>query len=174
MRVDARLVIGAAMLLLGACSKQIPYSGDGRLIDNGFAAADHRYVIELGSLDLTRKGSRNFVMAGLPRTYFVVGLQIPGGINRGSDASAATPADVSIEVTQENYGMVALITAPLRDWTWANPKPGEPTLVYLRRSSRSYFDAFTEARYQVNVVVNVPDPSIPEGSLVVLKSAGWK
>lgn len=174
MPVNARTLIGAAMLLLGGCSNETAYSGDGRLIDNGVTAADFRYVIEIGSVDLGRKGSTRFKMAGLPRTYFAVGLQVPGGVDRGSAGNAVTPADVSLEITQENYGMVALITAPLRDWTWLNPKPGEPTFVYLRRSSGSYFDAFTEARYRLDVVVNVPDPSIPAGSLVVLKSAGWK
>lgn len=173
-RIGARIIIGAAALLLGACAKQIAYSGDGRLIDNGLTAADHRYVVEVGSVDIARKGAITFKMAGLPRTYFVVGLQVPDGLDRGSGGGAPTPADVSIEVIQENYGMVALITAPLRDWTWPNPKTGDPRFVYLRRSSGSYFDAFTEARYDLNVVVNVADPSIPVGSLVVLKSAGWK
>ncbi|MGA2708746.1 MAG: hypothetical protein ACLQJ0_11475 [Steroidobacteraceae bacterium] len=174
MATSARFVAVTAILLLGGCSKEIAYSGDGRLIDNGLTAADHRYVIEVGPVNFTRKGSMTFKMAGLPRTYFVVGIQVPGGVDRGSGATASTPADVSLELTQENYGMVALVTAPLRDWTWSSPKAGESTFVYLRHSSLSYFDAFTEARYQLNVVVNIPDPSIPAGSLVVLKSAGWK
>ena len=171
---DAKWVIAGALVLLGGCAKEVNYSGDGQLIDHGLTAADHRYVVEVGSVDLSHAGSTRFKLVGLPRTYFVIGLQVPGGVDRGSAGSAATPADVSLEMTQEDYGMVALITAPLRDWTWLNPKLGEPTFVYLRRSSGSYFDAFSEARYRLDVVVNVPDPSIPAGSIVVLKSAGWK
>lgn len=172
-RLTARIA-AVAILLLGGCSNEVGYSGDGRLIDNGVTAADHRYVIEVGAIDLSRKGAATFRMSGIPRTYYALGLQVPDGADRGAGASTSTPADVSLEMTQEGYGMVALITAPLRDWTWLNPKPGEPTFVYLRRASGSYFDAFTEARYRLDVVVNVPDPSIPAGSLVVLKSAGWK
>ena len=174
MVIDAKWVIATSLVLLGGCAKEVTYSGDGRLIDHGLTAADHRYVVEVGSVDLSHTGSARFRLVGLPRTYFVIGLQVPGGVTRGSAGSAMTPADVSLEMTQEDYGMVALITAPLRDWTWLNPKLGEPTFVYLRRSSGSYFDAFSEARYRLDVVVNVPDPSIPAGSIVVLKSAGWK
>jgi hypothetical protein len=174
MVIDVKWIVAVVLLQLGGCAKQATYSGDGRLIDHGLTAADNRYVVEVGPVDLSRAGSVRFTLAGLPRTYFAVGLEVPGGVDRGSAANAATPADVSLEVTQEGYGMVALITAPLRDWTWLNPKPGETTFVYLRRSSGTYFDAFTEARYRLDVVVNVPDPSIPPGSIVVLKSAGWK
>ena len=174
MVIDASWVIAAALVLLGGCAKEASYSGDGRLIDHGLTAADHRYVVEVGAVDLSHAGSTRFKLKGLPRTYFAIGLQVPGGVDRGSAGTAVTPADVSLEMTQLDYGMVALITAPLRDWTWLNPKLGEPTFVYLRRSSGSYFDAFSEAQYRLDVVVNVPDASIPAGSIVVLKSAGWK
>lgn len=163
----------AALILMGSCAEKSSYSGDGRLIDNGVTAPDHRYVIEVGKVDLSQLGSATFKMAGLPRNYFVVGLQIPAsaiGIGEHRDS----PADVSLEVVREQGSMVALVIAPLREWTWSNPKHQAAAFVYLRDSARSYFDSFTEDRYLVKVTVNVPDSTIPAGALIVLKSAGWK
>lgn len=174
MKLILILALLASITLLSACSKPIAYSGDGRLIDNGVTAPDHRYVIEVGNVDLARSGSFSFKMAGLPGSYFVVGLQIPVRSNQGSGEHPATPANVSLEIVKEQGDMVALVIAPLHDWTWSNPQHTDSAFVYLRESPRSYFDAFTENRYLVKVTVNVPDPSIAAGSLIVLKSAGWK
>jgi hypothetical protein len=168
------LVVPTSIMLLAGCSQSIPYAGDGRLIDNGVTAKDTRYIVEAGSVDLSRAGTATFRMSGLPRTFFVVGLQVPVRADRAATLAGTTPADVSLQVYQENHGMAALITTPLRDWTWSRSARQDAAFVYLPQSPRSYFDAFAEARYQVTVTVNVPDPSIPAGSLVVFKSAGWK
>ncbi len=173
MKVVAVSLSMAGLILIGSCAEKSSYSGDGRLIDNGVTAPDHRYVIEVGKVDLARVGSATFKMAGLPRNYFVVGLQIPAGALSAS-GHRDSPADVSLEVVREQGSMVALVIAPLREWTWSNPRHETAAFVYLRESARSYFDSFTEHRYLVKVTVNVPDPSIPAGTLIVLKSAGWK
>lgn len=163
-----------SIMLLDGCSQSVQYAGDGRLIDNGVTAPDTRYVVEAGTVDLSRAGSTTFRMSGLPRTYFVIGLEVPVGADGAATKAATTPADVSLQVYQENHGTAALVTTPLRDWTWSRGARQGSAFVYLPQSPRSYFDAFTEARYRLTVTVNVPDPSIPAGSLVVLKSAGWK
>ncbi len=173
MKVAAFGLLMAGLTLVGGCAEKSSYSGDGRLIDHGVTAPDHRYVIEVGKVDLSRVGSATFKMTGLPRNYFVIGLQIPASVV-GTDEHRDTPADVSLEVVREQGSMVALVIAPLREWTWSNLTHEAASFVYLRDSARSYFDSFTEHRYLVKVTVNVPDATIPEGTLIVLKSAGWK
>jgi hypothetical protein len=167
------LFSATALLLLGACQKSIDYAGDGRLIDHGPAAADNRYVIEAGPVDLSRQGTVSFTMTGIPRDYFVIGLQLSGRPARAADGTVLTPANVSIELIREDFGMVALIAGPLRDWTWSGPDSGS-TFAYQRQASRSYFDAFPEAHYRLSVTVNIPDPNIHDGSLLVMKTGGWK
>jgi hypothetical protein len=162
-----------ATLLLGACQQSVDYVGDGRLIDHGPAAAENRYVIEAGPVDLSRKGTANFKMTGIPRDYFVIGLQLRGHPARAVDGSVQTPANVSIELIREDFGMVALIAGPLRDWTWSGPDGGS-AFVYQRQASRAYFDAFPEAHYRLSVTVNIPDPAFAGGSQLVLKTGGWK
>jgi hypothetical protein len=166
-------LFSATAMLLVACQKSVDYAGDGRLIDHGPAAAENRYVIEAGPVDLSRKGTANFKMTGIPRDYFVIGLQLRGHPARAADGSVQTPANVSIELIREDFGMVALIAGPLRDWTWSSLETGS-AFVYQRQASRSYFDAFPEAHYRLSVTVNIPDPDIAGGSLLVLKTGGWK
>jgi hypothetical protein len=168
-----RLLPTAAAVLLACCGRETPYTGDGRLIDEGLTDANNRYVIEVGRIDLGRPGAAIFSMSGIPDTYFVIGLQIPAAPGRNAGVAADSPADVSLELTRVPDGMVALITGPLRDWTGPPPQPGGPAFVYQKRPS-SFFDAFVEAHYRLNVSVNVPDPAIPPGTLIVFKSAGWK
>ncbi len=162
------------MALLCACSPPNTYSGDGRLIDYGPTAPDHRYVIEMGPIDLSRTGTYKFKMTGLPRTYFVMGLQIPLRAADRTTGNLTTPANISLDLERRPGDMVAMVTTPLRDWTWSNPKLEDKAFAYLRQSPRAFFDAFTEHHYELTVTVNVPDSSIPAGTLVELKSAGWK
>ena len=89
-RLTARIA-AVAILLLGGCSNEVGYSGDGRLIDNGVTAADHRYVIEVGAIDLSRKGAATFRMSGIPRTYYALGLQVPDGADRGPAQARRRP-----------------------------------------------------------------------------------
>jgi len=162
------------MAVIHGCSQPNTYFGDGRLIDYGPTAPDHRYVIEIGPIDLSQTGTRTFNMTGLPRTYFVMGLQIPLRAADRISGNVTTPANVSLDLVRRPGDMVAMVTTPLRDWTWSNPKGEDKAFAYLRQSPRAYFDAFTEHHYELTVTVNVPDPSIPAGTLVELKSAGWK
>jgi hypothetical protein len=163
----------AAVALLGGCSKQ-EYAGDGRLIDRGWTQAHERYWAEVAVLDLTRTGSQTYRMTGLPPTLTVLGLQVPGRVDRGSGGGTPTTADVSLELTQENYGVVALITGPLRDWSWAPSAEADSAFAFQPKASSSYFDAFSDVHYRLKVTVNVADPAIPAGTLVVMKSGGWK
>jgi hypothetical protein len=167
------LFSATAMLLLVACQQSVDYAGDGRLIDHGPAAADNRYVIEAGAVDLSRKGTATFKMTGIPRDYFVIGLQLSGRPALAVDGSVLTQANVSIELIREDFGMVALIAGPLRDWTWSGLETAS-AFAYQRQASRSYFDAFPEAHYRLSVTVNIPDPTIRGKSLLVLKTGGWK
>jgi hypothetical protein len=167
------LALVLPLVMVVACAQHDSYAGDGRLIDNGITAAETRYVAEVGRVDLAHSGTAKFEFSGLPRTYFVVGLQMPARAALGADGRLRTGADVSFEIVRVDYGMVAVVTAPLREWTLSNRPHGDAAFAYLRRS-QSYFDAFPEAHYRLTVTVNVPDPSLPPDSWVVLESAGWK
>jgi hypothetical protein len=160
---------------LGACSVSSSYTGDGRLIDNGSSAANERYVVELGQLDLGRAGSTTFRLGGLPAVSFVAGVQVPAGSDPGGTRTLeGTTADVSLELMDASGNRVFSVAGPLRDWVWSSPMRGGPSFVYRRPPSGSFFVASLGSTYKLQATVRAPDPTIPAGTLVVLKSGGWK
>jgi hypothetical protein len=163
-----------SMTALSACSASSTYSGDGRLIDNGITAANDRFVVELGYVDLTRPGSKTFRIAGLPKTNFVVGIQVPIAVLHGMDAPAEITSDVSFELVGPVDKRIFSAAGPLRSWTWSGPIHGSSSFVYHRAPSESYFDAAPAEEYQLHVIVRTPDPTMTTKALVLLKSGGWK
>ncbi|MFI4888946.1 MAG: hypothetical protein ACHQIL_00280 [Steroidobacterales bacterium] len=174
MKPLAMTLQAAGLALLAGCSHPIAYTGSGRLIDNGWTDPDYRYVVELGTLDLTKPGSATFRIAGLPKAHYVVGLQLPVAADQGGSADSSLVADVALQLMRVPEGQVLIITGPLRNLTWTGKPHQESSFVYRRELYESYFDAEPKDTFELRVVVNVPDGSIPPGSKVVLKSGGWK
>lgn len=164
----------AMIALLAACAQPTAYKGPGRLIDNGWMNPDHRYVVELGTLDLTTPGSTVFHFSGLPKAHYVAGLQIPLAADRGSAPDSVVVADVALQLMRIGQGQVLIVTGPLRRLTWAGTPQVNSSFVYRYEKYESYFDAEPQEAYELRVVVNTADPSIPAGAKVVLKSGGWK
>jgi hypothetical protein len=164
----------AAMAVIAACSQEIHYTGAGRLIDNGWSNPSIRYVVELGALDLSSPVSTTFRIAGLPSAHYVVGLQVPLAADKGGAADSGTVADVALQLMRVPGGQVLIITGPLRGQTWAGRPHEASSFVYRKESYESYFDAEPGDTFELRVVVNTPDASIPPGSKVVLRSGGWK
>lgn len=52
------------------------YSGDGHLTDNGVRAATNRYVLNLGEVDLSQRGTKTYRIANLPEANFVARIEI--------------------------------------------------------------------------------------------------
>lgn len=163
-----------ALAALAACTPDVHYRGDGTLVDQGFTARDHRYVVELGPLDLAHTGSHVFHFSGLPKEHYVVGLQVPLAAARGSDPDSGTTANVALQLMRGGRGQVLIITGPLRELDWATEGRSDSSFVYRHRNYESYFDAEPGEQYELRVDVNVPDAAIAPGTKVELKSGGWK
>jgi hypothetical protein len=147
----------ATIALLAGCSQDIAYKGPGRLINNGWWDPHFHYVVELGTLDLTKQGSTTFRFTGLPLAHYVIGLQVPYAADKGGA-----------------QGQVLIITGPLRSLNWSAEPKSASSFVFRHDLYESYFDATPGESYELRVDINTPDPSIPPGTKVVLKSGGWK
>jgi hypothetical protein len=164
-----------SLALLAACAPEPPpYSGDGRLTDQGFTAPDHRYVADIGAVDLTRTGETVWHFAGLPKAHYVMGLQVPMAAASGAGADSAVVADVALQLIRIGEGQVMIITGPLRSLDWASEPTPDASFVFRRKDYEAYFDAEPKEHYELRVVVNTPDARVSPGTRVMLKSGGWK
>lgn len=164
----------STIALLAGCSQDIVYKGPGRLIDNGWWDPHFHYVVELGTLDLTKPGSTTFRFTGLPQAHYVVGLQIPYPADKGGGPDSTLVADVAMQLMRAGLGQVLIITGPLRSLNWSADPKSASSFIFRHDLYESYFDAIPSESYELRVDINTPDPSIPPGTKVVLKSGGWK
>jgi len=148
------------------------YTGDGRLLDNGPTAANDRYVVEVGTIDLSQRTSKTFALKGLPSVNFVVGIQVSSATGKSNDGPIAD-ADVLMEIRDESGSQVVGVAGPLRTWTWSGSLRGGPSFVYERGPPGSYFSPAAKSSYELRVTVRTPS-SVATPALVVLKSGGWK
>ena len=170
-------MLALAVTWLTGCSYRVSeYSGDGYLIDNGRGAATDRYVLNLGPVDLTRRGTTSFRMAGLPDANFVVGMEIRAA-SEDSTAIERQPvkATVSLKVSDSTGTVLFAKTAALNEWTWSVPRDGDWAFVYGRGEPGTYFTARPKTEYTLTLSVLDPEPGPPKYTTVLLaKSGGWK
>lgn len=162
------------ILLAGCAPTPPPYSGDGTLTDLGLTAPDHRYVADIGAIDLTRTGETVYHFAGLPKAHYVLGMQVPVPAATGAGTDSPVVADVALQLMRVGEGQVMIITGPLRSLDWASEPTPASSFVFRRKDYEAYFDAEPKEHYELRVVVNTPDPGVPPGTRVMVKSGGWK
>jgi hypothetical protein len=107
------------------------YSGDGMLIHHGPLAANDRYVLDLGLLDLTKKSTTEFRVVGLPAERFVAGIQLTKVRSAMRVDKDAISAVVQITIRNQGDGTIVLQAAgPLREWTWSVASGHNEAFVY--------------------------------------------
>lgn len=168
----AALVVGAGFL--SGCPMP-KYSGDGTLVDNGPSSATDRYILDLGPIDLTRRGQKTFRLAGLPESNFVVGIQISAATDPTVISNRSLSPTVSLSLSEASGKVVFSKRASLHSWTWSVPANGDAAFVYSREHPSTYFDAAPNAKYTLTFDVVEPDQV---GSKYVArlaaKTGGWK
>lgn len=171
-RSFALVVIAVASLLFG-CESVAQYSGDGKFLDNGPAAATDRYVLEFGSVSLRKAGSTTFRFKNLPRENFVVGLELSTPEGSKLDQSTINPV-IEVLLTESGTPLITK-TARLSEWTWSVLSPGNRAFVYGREKPSTYFDPVPGKEYQLVFRVQEPDHGRANYTAsLVAKSGGWK
>lgn len=151
------------------------YSGDGVLVDNGSGAATDRHVLDLGQIDLTRRHRKTFRLAGLPKSNFVVGLEIRAAADAAVSGAGSINPIVSLTLSDASGTVLFSKRAPLGSWTWSLLSPEDIAFVYGREGPSTYFDAATDVEYTLVLDVIEPDRSGSKyTSALRAKSAGWK
>lgn len=172
MRRKTFLMIAMSLMAVG-CDSVAQYSGDGKLIDNGPAAATDRYVIDLGPVSLKAPMSATFKLQNLPKENFVIGIELRAPAGSRATQGEITPV-VSIALLEDGKALVTK-EAKLDEWTWSVHSPGDYAFVYGRGQPGTYFTPIAGKRYELTFRVKEPDRgSANYTASLVAKSGGWK
>ena len=75
-----------SLVILTSCGgySERSYKGDGTLRDHGWYSGSGRYTLDLGDVDLSSRGVRNYVLRNLPPERMAVGLGFRTGLPTGA------------------------------------------------------------------------------------------
>ena len=164
-------IISLIAALIG-CDTVAQYTGDGVLIDNGPSAATDRYVLDLGAVSLKTPASTTFKLKNLPKTDFVVGIEIRSLTSKIEQGSI--DAVVAIALMEDDKAIISK-EAKLSDWTWAIHSPGNYAFVYGREQPNTHFTPMPGKNYELTLRVKEPDRGNANYTAsLVAKSGGWK
>jgi hypothetical protein len=169
-----RTALAFAAILIGSCSAERRYAGDGQLVDNGPGAANERYLLDLGTLDLTNARQVQRRMQNLPATDFVAGIEVaPAEHSALSDGFGA--AVISMRLVDAQGTSLISVSRPLREWTRSARADRPECFFYVREGSPTRFTPIKGHSYSLIMTVS-PSPAAeePVRARILLKSGGWK
>lgn len=171
--------IGVVIFMFTGCYSESDYSGVGKLTDNGPSAATDRYILDLGTVDLSKPGTTTYRIANLPATNFVAGIDFSvESTNQEIISNNNLNTIVSISLTDSNGNEIFNNNGKLATWTWSK-KSIEPTKAFIYGSGsgleQTYFDPKPHDTYVLKFTVLAIDSThIKHEATLKLKSGGWK
>jgi len=124
------LALIVAATLSSACVVS-NFRGDGKLVDYGPFAARHRYVLDLGPVDLGRTGKYTYTMSNLPSVDFVIGLEIvEAQANQFTGNQPAHSGSIRLLLETSNHEIVISEDGPLESWIWSFAKGNFESFLY--------------------------------------------
>ncbi len=161
-----------------SCSTDLQYTGDGSFIDNGLEAVNHRYILNLGEINLNQRNNYKFKLKNLPSKKFVIGFDFvfekPTKIAYQPSETRPNNAIVSFKLMANDVVITTLNNEKINSLTWSQPANNKNgAFVYSR--NHSYFLPDNSKEYTLTFDVNKQNSKektyITE---LVLRSGGWK
>jgi hypothetical protein len=171
-----------SLIFLVSCSAG-NFQGDGSFVDRGPLAAKDRYIVDLGTVDLTKIGQHKYSIGNLPSVPFATGLEIrESSPNVDPRKRPLHSGRVRLLLESEEGKMVFAEDAPLRDWVWTYDRGESESFLYragkgtgpsLDLAAGSLFVPRAGTRYRLTFEVVEPQPSARPARLL-LKGGGWQ
>jgi hypothetical protein len=152
------------------------YKGDGVFTDKGVLAPHERYVLDLGKIQLNRKGEYSYFMSNLPQEEMTVGLGITDDVsftdNLKDKLKDKFPITIKIKLTNGEGKTVINEEGALHDWAWVFISGTNYHFVYGRGT---YFTPRKREPYKLTVAV-FPTGNARSAQManVQVKGGGWK
>lgn len=170
------ILLFSSVMLLSACYKMSDYSGDGFLIDYGASAAIDRYILDLGPIDFSHKGTNKYRIVNLPDRNFVVGIKVEVSEQNQSiiEIKNIDPV-IKLKLSKADGDVVFSKEAKLSSWTWSILLNESQAFIFGRGESGTYFQPIKHTEYTLSLTVHEVDYSKSEyAAFLVAKSGGWK
>ncbi len=154
------------------------YSGDGKLIDNGLTAANERYILDLGEINLGSNGEYTYKVSNLPKQNFVFGINVSSESIKDNSFVWDAPINAKIKLNISSNGKtIVQENALAKEWTWSH-KSGDSLVFGYRRNNGSagtYITPNRGASYIVKLKIYETDGTGNKyKSSLLAKSGGWK
>jgi hypothetical protein len=165
------LTAGLLPTWLSACASLV-YSGDGHLQDKGPLEGLHRYVVDLGAIDLREPSTHSYVLRGLPDAELKVGFDVILDDQRATGVTER-PINSVVDVRLQAPDKSILIHehSSMNTWGWAE-RTDEPNIRFV---SRTAFRRDAGGSYALTVQVVEPDSGpLQYRTRLVLKGGGWQ
>jgi len=148
------------------------YTGDGSFNDYGRRSGIHRFVLDLGSVDLNDDSYRAYDLKGLPEVEFVCYLRLDhpldiGGGSTGEFKSGETVIEMKL-IDREST--IFSESAPLKDWIWSGSVGALKSDLYTKRT---VFIPEKTKTYKLTVKTTVTNSESLKGE-ILLMGGGWK
>jgi hypothetical protein len=150
----------------------VEYRGDGRFFDTGWDAGIHRFVVDLGSIDLATDGQYTFELQGLPVVHFVpyIVVSTPLVLNNSDRPQKGwVLTSARVQLSHADKPMVDL-NAPLNEWIWSGNIGSDSSMLYLRDGC---FDASPSRTVRLVITISNAAADAPPARLIVT-GGGWQ
>jgi hypothetical protein len=158
------------------------YKGDGHLVDQGWWFPGHRFILDLGPIEIGQRKKYEYKLLGLPQTRLTFGLEI-----HDSDAAnflygllfpKPLRPKIRMIVTNSEGKEVIREEGRLDDWTWS--KSSTDCFVYRNGDEKgagrgSSFLPRTKEQYILTIEILRPDTILGKRTVkVIAVGGGWK
>ena len=112
------------------------YTGDGNFTDYGRKAGILRFVLDLGSVDLSEARISKFELKGLPEVEFVCYLRVDHPLPTLGKPKNFEAGDLVVELSLEDKNGTQVFSekAPLQKWTWSGSVGAPKSDLYTRKT----------------------------------------
>ncbi len=165
----------ALSILVTSCNNGAAYSGDGKLIDYGMSDPNHRYVLDLGSVNLGHDGQHVYSIINLPKETFVIGLEVKvDPPNRQIFDQKPIDCILKLKIEDEKGVVKVAEEANIRNWVWSGPVTGHSVFIYRRGEPGTYFTSERGKRYKLTLQVTQATKQIAFPVKLIGSTSGWK
>jgi hypothetical protein len=121
-QITTALAATLLVLPLSGCYSTGRYRGDGTIVKTrvgSWLLNCNYYEISLGSIDLTKQGTRSFSMQGLPHEDMCLGFQIPTAEPGGTPEEKRPDAVLKFVLVDDRQRTVIHEGGRLNSWVWS-------------------------------------------------------